>query len=1058
MVTNPRERRLRGARVTVRHWATWGVVLVCLGQASTSPAGSYEAWRHSAALWILTTPDAANLPGTCAEADFPLLVRLNADTFDFSQSRPDGADIRFSDAAGKPLAHQVEAWDAAGGAACIWVRIPEIKGNARQAITMHWGNADAPSESDGAAVFAADNGFCSVLHMDDRLRDETGLVKPVDLGSETAVGMIGAGRRLAAGTGIDCGAAITGFPSGDAPFSSQAWFRADACGAWIFGWGRYAKRLNGNTGDGNEVVISIDAPPGLRWASDGPGGTSSDAVPTLGSWCHVVATYRDGTSRIYVDGRAAGSRYHKAAMSLMDNVAMTIGGGRPRSFGFAGCIDEVRVSRVARSEDWIRLEYENQKAGQMLVGGPVQPGTAFSPSQQRLALPEGGAATVTAEAGGAQKVWWTIEREGAETVADVDRRSFTFSAGRVTADAAATLRFKALYVDGIRTLDIPVTIAEAIPEPAVTLRAPPSWNGRDPLEIVAAADNLDALRTKGADALNVSWTVSGGAVTTKVAADRLILERSQYSGPIRVQALVDNGGAATVAETVITVDEPDRDPWVERTPGKDEHPEDNQFVARNDADRGLLHCTGTLDEATRREVDTVFFDVFADDKPFKSQARGLAADGSYAFTVALAPGLVRYRTEFGTRSAAGRTVLRTAKNIVCGDAWIIEGQSNAEATGPNNGPDEDPSQPADDWIRSYGNQLDGSPRGGWGTAVRTHIWGRPNYGCHQIGAWGMVLARHLVDRHRMPVCFINAAHGGTPIWQHQRNPADRFDTSGDFYRNPYKIYGGLLTRVTAARLTHGIRGVIWHQGENDSGAGSPTNDWNYKTYQRYFLDMAAAWKQDFPNLRHYYVFQVWPLPCSMGPKDDQIREAQRTLPRLFSNLRVMSTVGVSSEHTGRGACHFDLDGYAQMGRLMVPLVEQDAYGLVPAQPVTAPNVRRAWYTTSARDEIALDFGQPVSWNPESVRNFHLDDAPAAIRSAVVQGDILTLALAAPSQAATITYLRGRDWDGKPVNLLRGANGIAALTFCDVPLAAPAPPAATTPDVLHSPGPRTETRR
>jgi hypothetical protein len=100
----------------------------------------------------------------------------------------------------------------------------------------------------------------------------------------------------------------------------------------------------------------------------------------------------------------------------------------------------------------------------------------------------------------------------------------------------------------------------------------------------------------------------------------------------------------------------------------------------------------------------------------------------------------------------------------------------------------------------------------------------------------------------------------------------------------------------------------------------------------------------------------------------------------------------------------------------------------------------------------------VSWNPESVRNFHLDDAPAAIRSAVVQGDILTLALAAPSQAATITYLRGRDWDGKPVNLLRGANGIAALTFCDVPLAAPAPPAATTPDVLHSPGPRTETRR
>jgi hypothetical protein len=1018
--------------------------LLCLGLAPRSSAESFEAWRHSAAFWILTTPDAADLPDTCAEADFPLLVRLNADTFDFGQARPDGADIRFSDAAGKLLAHQVEQWDATGGTACIWVRIPEIKGKARQAITMHWGNADAASASDGAAVFAADNGFCSVLHMDERLHDETGLVKSVNQGSEPAPGMIGAGRRLAAGSGIDCGAAITGFPSGDAAFSSQAWFRPDACGAWVFGWGRYAKRLNGNTGDGNEVVISIDAPPGLSWASDGPGGTSSDAVPTLGRWCHVVATYRDGTSRIYVDGRPAGSRHHKAAMSLMDNVTMTIGGGRPRSYGFAGCIDEVRVSKVARSDDWIRLEYENQKAGQMLVGGPVQPGTAFSTSQQRLALAEGGAATVTAEVGGAQKVWWTIEKDGVETVADVDRRSFTFRAGRVGADATATLRLKASYADRIRTRDIPVTITEAIPEPVVTLRAPTTWNGRDPLEVVAEVGNREVLQAKGAGTLNVAWTVSGGAVTTKPAAERLLLERSQYSGPIRVRALVDNGGPATAAEAVITINEPDRDPWVERTPDKEEHPEDDQFVARNDAGRGLLHCNGTLAEAARLEVDTVFFDVFADDKPFKSQACKPGADGSYAFSVALAPGLVRYRTECGTQSAAGRTVLRSAKNIVCGDAWIIEGQSNAEATGPNNGPDEDPAQPADAWIRSYGNQLDGSPRGGWGTAVRTHIWGRPNYGCHQIGAWGMVLARHLVERHRMPVCFINAAHGGTPIWQHQRNPADRFDTSGDFYRNPYKIYGGLLTRVTAARLTHGIRGVIWHQGENDSGAGSPTNDWNYKTYQRYFLDMAAAWKQDCPNLRHYYVFQVWPLPCSMGPKDDQIREAQRTLPRLFSNLRVMSTVGVSTEHTGRGACHFDLEGYAQMGRLMAPLVERDVYGLVPAQPVTALNLRRAWYTTAARDEIALDFGQPVSWNPESVSNLYLDDAPAPIRSATVEGDIVTLALAAPSQAATITYLRGRDWDGKPANLLRGANGIAALTFCDVPLEAPAKPEERTP--------------
>ena len=35
---------------------------------------------------------------------------------------------------------------------------------------------------------------------------------------------------------------------------------------------------------------------------------------------------------------------------------------------------------------------------------------------------------------------------------------------------------------------------------------------------------------------------------------------------------------------------------------------------------------------------------------------------------------------------------------------------------------------------------------------------------------------------------------------------------------------------------------------------------------------------------------------------------------------------------------------------------------------------------------------------------------------------------------TVTYLTGRDWDGKPAHLIFGANCIAALTFCEVGIA------------------------
>ena len=41
-------------------------------------------------------------------------------------------------------------------------------------------------------------------------------------------------------------------------------------------------------------------------------------------------------------------------------------------------MDEVRVSKVARSANWINLEYQNQKPLQTLVGPLVQTGSTFS--------------------------------------------------------------------------------------------------------------------------------------------------------------------------------------------------------------------------------------------------------------------------------------------------------------------------------------------------------------------------------------------------------------------------------------------------------------------------------------------------------------------------------------------------------------------------------------------------------------------------------------------------------------------------------------------------------
>ena len=111
--------------------------------------------------------------------------------------------------AGSPLPYQIEEWDAAKGAASVWVRVPSIKGNDRQELRLHWGKADAASASSGAAVFNESNGYLGVWHMSDPVRDEVGTLASKDAGTAASEGVVGPARHFAGQQGIFCGEQIT---------------------------------------------------------------------------------------------------------------------------------------------------------------------------------------------------------------------------------------------------------------------------------------------------------------------------------------------------------------------------------------------------------------------------------------------------------------------------------------------------------------------------------------------------------------------------------------------------------------------------------------------------------------------------------------------------------------------------------------------------------------------------------------------------------------------------------------------------------------------------------
>ncbi len=994
-------------RSTPLELTTWLAALLltvpAMSQASAAHQDPYPGWRHTGRLHILTTPEGANLPAKESVENFPLLIRLTPASFDFDQAKANGEDLRFS-GQGKPLAYQIENWDAEQRTASIWVRIPRITGNAHQSIQLHWGKPAAKTESDGRAVFNQSNGYLSVWHMDASKSDATGTLTANDTGTTSTTGMIGSARSFPGGKGMNCGEALTVLPRGSSSHSTSVWFRGQKTGTRPVAWGN--EKRNG------KVTMLFASPPHIRMdCYFSSGDVRGKRKLAMSEWTHVVHTFEKGASSIYVNGvlDSVNNTTH-GLLDIQSPARLYIGGWYNR-YGFTGDIDEVRLSTVTRSAAWVRLQYENQKPLQTLAGHLVQAGTEFSLSKQSIQIAEGSGTSLSARADGAEKVYWTLKSKGKESVIAVDQFVVTLNAGRVTSDESQVLQFMAVYRDTIKTAEAKIEIKEAIEEPVFTLSAASTWNGRKTIEVVPQISNMPAMRSAGASQLSYDWSVSGLAVIKEVRADRLILTRAQNSGELSVSLALSNGGSATESTTTITVTEPDTDAWVQRVPDAHEKPVDNQFYARDDANEGSLHCNGRLESA----ADEVELTLYADGKKTQTLHQKLAADGAYAFTLKLTPGLIKYRVELIAKTGRNETVIHRASNLVCGDAYIIEGQSNALATDTR----AESPRVTNEWIRSYGRVRHRAKTG------ESNLWCLPVWKAQrqhkaELGWWGMELAKNLLKSQKVPICIINGAQGGTRIDQHQRNPKDHEDLE--------TIYGRLLWRVRQAHLSHGIRAVLWHQGENDQGAAGPTGRYGWETYQQYFVQMSAAWKQDFPNLRQYYIYQIWPNSCSMGRGNgDMLREVQRTLPALYSNMDILSTLGVQPP----GSCHFPLPGWAEFADMVQPLIERDFYGVKSSSKLTPPNVLRAYFTDEARRCIALEFDQPVIWHETLLQEFYLDDDKHQIASGKASRNTLSLQLKNACRAESISYLHEMSWSQS--RLLVGKNGLAALTFCKLPI-------------------------
>ena len=321
--------------------------------------------------------------GRTTLTNFPALIRLSKarNNFEYSKCRlAGGDDTRFFDANGNLLPSEVDTWNP-GGESLVWVSVPEL--NRDTVITVRYGNANAP------AVTSTDvwtNGYAAVWHMSAAegtftQHDSTSTGKNLVAGSNYRTGILcGVGGTVGAAVELGRGGVTTGgFAASDtngdldgfSALTLEAWTYRTAYPSdqarYLFNkqrpsvnksayyWqafkdnGKFAAYVK-RTDNGSEGDTGV-------WQSADPGAA-------LNEWTHQVFRWRGDTGRS--DGFVNGSIViTSAAATSKRGTIVQVGGslfvGNQFDSGsrvFPGKIDEIRISNVARSDDWIAATHD----------------------------------------------------------------------------------------------------------------------------------------------------------------------------------------------------------------------------------------------------------------------------------------------------------------------------------------------------------------------------------------------------------------------------------------------------------------------------------------------------------------------------------------------------------------------------------------------------------------------------------------------------------------------------------------------------------------------------
>jgi hypothetical protein len=362
----------------LQHWAPLEMpdIEVVSNQTLLLPAAG---WLHHMVININTTSTGADIDSSIEQ--FPLLVRLSEDNFDFSSAGQGGKDIRFLSLDSAVIPHEIESWDSSTQQASIWVIVDTVYGNhTGTALFMQWGNKNASLFKDSVKAFSEQ--YLTCFHFNGSAGNslKNGL-DAVDSGSiDEADGVIARARRF---DGTKSFVNVKGLPerkNGSISF----WFRPGKTfntqsdksqGIWgkklddftnytITLQGRDFYPIEGNVG---KLITKMEDPDTGYYQV----GTTTSFIAN--TWYHVLWAWGGNCEELYINGVLENQLFRTRSMLSAGSEDIgrscydvsNIPNAEDRYFN--GSLDEFRMDSTHRSAEWAKLSYMNQQKDQKVV-------------------------------------------------------------------------------------------------------------------------------------------------------------------------------------------------------------------------------------------------------------------------------------------------------------------------------------------------------------------------------------------------------------------------------------------------------------------------------------------------------------------------------------------------------------------------------------------------------------------------------------------------------------------------------------------------------------------